>query len=133
MDAGKPGFDVRLLSQIKREHLEAHSKAELSALVQSLARELVQYRDELYGPNRAASMFNRRRTWIYDAMSRPRTWLQRQVAKVVIREAGGLLFPLADLVQIRRRLRNREKEKRGGMDAKHETHRTEDPEPPSSH
>ena len=93
--------DMQILLGLRREELLRKGKDELIDFTLLLGRVLLRHIDETYGPREAAEMFNRKKTWIYDAMHRPRTQLQRDIAKVAGREDGGLLFRLSDLIQIR--------------------------------
>ena len=98
--------EVRLLVTMQDSELTSKTKDELVDLVGMLAQELLRYRDMTCGPNAAARFFNRKRSWIYEAMSRPNTELQRNLCEVAAREPGGLLFRLSDLVRLRKKLFN---------------------------
>ncbi len=99
--------EVRMLVTMQERGLDTKTKDELVEMVGMLARELLRYRDLACGPDAAAQFFNRKRSWIYEAMSRPNTELQHSLCEVAARESGGLLFRLSDLVRLRRRLFNR--------------------------
>lgn len=105
--------EIRMLLTLQRCYLERKTKDELLDLVNLLSCEMLAYRDMAYGPNRTAAFFNRKRSWVYEAMSRPSTELQRGLARIAARERGGLLFLVSDLVTLRRKLFNREGIKEG--------------------
>lgn len=105
---------IRMLLTLQRSSLEKKSKEELLDLVSLLSTELLAFRDMTYGPNRTAEFFNRSRSWVYEAMSRPSTELQRGLARIAARERGGLLFQVSDLVRLRKKLFRREET---GLDA----------------
>ncbi len=93
--------DIQIILGLSREDLLVKRKDDVVDLTLLIGRALLRHIDETYGPREAAEMFNRKKTWIYDAMHRPRTRLQRDIAKVAGREDGGLLFRLSDLIKIR--------------------------------
>ncbi len=100
--------EVRFLVTLETDNFVDKSKDELAAMVLALSRELLAYRDMTVDPESAARFFNRKRSWIYESMSRPHTELQCSLSEVVAREPGGLLFRLSDLVRLRRNLFKRE-------------------------
>ena len=109
-NVGRRFQNIRELTKsIRRQELEGKTQEELIDMVEALGRELIAYRDVTCGPESAARFFNRKRSWIYEAMSRPGTELQRSLSRIVAREPGGLLFRLSDLVRLRRRLFRKER------------------------
>ena len=97
-----------LLERTREEYMHDKSREELVDMVTELSRELLDYVDLTCGPDTAARLFNRKRSWIYEAMSRPNTELQVNLSKVAARESGGLLFRYSDLVYLRSQLFERE-------------------------
>ena len=93
--------DIRILSGLDRDALLQRRKEDLAEITLLLGKALQRHLDEIVSAREAAEFFNRRKSWIYDAMSRPRTDLQRQLAMIASRQDGGLLFRLSDLVLLR--------------------------------
>ena len=108
--AGGRFRDIRELTRLTREELLKETKEELADMYVAIARELVAVKDITCGPESAARFFNKKRSWVYDAIRRPTTKLQRGIARIVVREKGGLLFRLSDLVKLRRRLFRKDKD-----------------------
>lgn len=100
--------EVQSLVALKRKQLETWSKEALVDLAMAQRKELLGYQDLTCGPESAARFFNRKRSWVYEAMSRPHTKLQKCLCRVVARDPGGLLFRLSDLMRLRRQLFERD-------------------------
>ena len=97
--------DVLILLDLTRDILSQKSKDEMIEFLLLMRRTLLSCKDKICGPREAAKMFDRKKSWIYDAINRPRTDLQREVAKVAKRDKSGLIvFSFIDLVVIRNRL-----------------------------
>jgi hypothetical protein len=96
-------YNVQVLLE-SCDSLQARTKDELANMVQELSRELLHYCDMTCNAESAARFFGRKRSWIYESMSRPGTKLQRDLSEVAAREPGGLLFRLSDLARLRREL-----------------------------
>ena len=95
---------IRVLLGMSRRTLEERRKDDVIDLALFLKRVLLRYANVTCGAEEAAAMFRKKRSWVYDAMSRPATPLQRAVAAIACRESGGLLFRLSDLVSLREQL-----------------------------
>lgn len=100
---GGSSFDVlRVLVTLKNEDISQRSKAEITEGFEILANELLDYKDKTCDAASAARFFNRKRSWIYEATSRPSTEFQRRLAEVAHRKSGVLVFRVSDLVELRR-------------------------------
>lgn len=84
--------------------VESGTREELIQLIELLARELLAYRDLICDAATAARILGRKRSWIYDAVSRPASELQRRIAAMVAREKTSLVFRMSDLIRLRREL-----------------------------
>lgn len=93
--------DLEVLLKLGKEDIEEKGRDELVMLFKFLLRVLKRYADKTCGPREAAEIFDRRKSWIYDALSRPKTELQHAVAQVAGREDGGIVFRRSDLIHIR--------------------------------
>lgn len=90
-----------MLSYIDPEYLVERDRGELVELIMALAGALNSYTDKMIGSREVAEIFNRKKSWIYDAMSRPRTELQKKVAQLAVRQEGGLMFRMSDIAKLR--------------------------------
>lgn len=96
--------EMDALANTDRNALMQKDPDELVEMVMWLNRRLLEYVDKMIGPREVAEMFNRRKSWIYDAMARPRTELQRRIGTLAYREGGVLLFRKSDIVLLRNEL-----------------------------
>lgn len=98
----------RLLDDERIEHqiegLMGKSRLELMKMIETLSVKLQAYEGQMIGPREAAEMFNRKKSWIYDAIARPKTPVQMQLASAVKRDNRVILFRLSDVVRIRERM-----------------------------
>jgi len=92
---------VNALATMDRGALVQMNPDELAEMVVKLSQRLLKYTDRMVGPREVAEMFGRRKSWIYDAMARPRTELQRRIGRLACREGGMILFRMSDMVQLR--------------------------------
>lgn len=93
--------DIERAISTTPDALLALSKNELIEMTMALYSELLKYQDIVCDAESAARFFNRKRSWVYQATSRPHTVLQKRLADVAVRQPGGMLFRLSDLAQLR--------------------------------
>lgn len=101
---------IKKLTTINRESLGEMEKTDIIEVTLFLSRHALRTLDRLLGAREVAEMFNRKKSWIYDAMTRPRTHLQRELAKRAIRMDGNLYFRLSDAIMVRESLFERDGE-----------------------
>ena len=95
---------IRRLVTLETEDLSTLSREELEKNYRQMGRLVSHFMDVTCDATSTGRFFSRKRSWVYEATSRPSTDVQRQVGRLASRQSGGLVFYLYDLVRLRRQL-----------------------------